>query len=461
MRTMHAVGLFVSLSALFVFACSGEDGKDGARGETGEQGEKGDPGDPGEKGEPGEKGDEGEQGPPGPSGAAGAAGAPGVPEGTVNASCLQPCHSFGGIVDQWKSSTHYATAIANLGGEEVESWTGQKSCGACHAIDAIENRLAGDVIADPLPDHLDEGQLNYYAAGPKEAAYGGHANVAAVHCYTCHDNSPEHDPHLTGADYEAGGFPLRVPAGPDDVAYIERSSEVGVSDGTEVRSSDDGNPGPGYGVGNACMWCHKSRKDVTNYVIDDVDLTSSNWGPHNGPQTDIYSGKGGYEYAGEEYGSSQHQNLEAGCVTCHMPTVESSGIGDHSFYPQMSVCNKCHEDEEDFDVGGQQSAVRETLRELRVALNDRGWLTQSDVAPYLPLTDEQLEDDEFALDHVLSGTEDGLDLSADDAGALYNYLVVARGAALGVHNPRYTKQLIFDSVVQLTGDPPVTLPARP
>src|SRR5688572_20229029 len=187
MKAMHAAGVFVSVSALLWFGCSGEDGKDGARGETGEAGPPGETGEQGPEGPEGpegpagpegEPGETGEPGPPGP----GAAGATGVPEGTLNASCLQPCHSFGGIVEQWKTSTHYAVAIANTGGEEVESWTGQKSCGTCHAIDAIENRLEGAVIADPLPDHLDEGQLNYYNAGAKEASYGGYANVAAVHC---------------------------------------------------------------------------------------------------------------------------------------------------------------------------------------------------------------------------------------------------------------------------------------
>jgi len=467
MRTMHAVGLFVSVSALFVFACSGEDGSDGARGETGDKGDQGDKGDPGEQGPKGDKGDDGEkgdQGDPGP-GAAGAAGTGEVPEGTLNSSCLQPCHSFGGIVDQWKSSTHYATAIANLGGEEVESWTGEKSCGNCHSIDGIEQRLAGNVIADPAPEHLEEGQISYYSGAVKESVYGGHANVAAVHCYTCHDNSPEHDPHLTGADYEAGDFPLRVPSGEDDVAYIERSSEVGVADGTEVGA---------YGVGNACMWCHKSRKDVTNYVVDGVDVTSTHWGPHDGPQTDIYSGKGGYEYD-EEYKDSTHQlSIETGCVGCHMPAVEDNGgIGDHSFYPQFSVCTSCHAsaDEDDgFNIAGGQARVKAALRELRVALNDACLLTRSEEAPYAALSEDELADDDFGLDHArpnLTAPDTdicynmGLDLSADTAGALYNYFIIARGSAFGVHNPNYTQELIYDSVVALTGDPPETLPERP
>ena len=40
------------------------------------------------------------------------------------------------------------------------------------------------------------------------------------------------------------------------------------------------------------------------------------------------------------------------------------------------------------------------------------------------------------------------------AGALYNYLLVARGSGWGVHNPTYTKQLLCDSILQLKGSAP-------
>ena len=52
-------------------------------------------------------------------------------------------------------------------------------------------------------------------------------------------------------------------------------------------------------------------------------------------------------------------------------------------------------------------------------------------------------------------------LTADQAGALYDYFLVARGAASGVHNPAYTKQLIYDAVFALKGAAPNAIPARP
>ena len=93
-----------------------------------------------------------------------------------------------------------------------------------------------------------------------------------------------------------------------------------------------------------------------------------------------------------------------------------------------------------------------------MALNTRGWLTRSEASPYVPLTTEELADKQYAEDHVLPGATG---VTAAHAGALYNYLLLARGAGGGAHNPIYVRQLIFDSVEALTGSPPATLPVRP
>ena len=44
--------------------------------------------------------------------------------------------------------------------------------------------------------------------------------------------------------------------------------------------------------------------------------------------------------------------------------------------------------------------------------------------------------------------EGGL-LTQDQAGALYNYILVARGGAYGVHNPKYVGEILFDSATAL------------
>lgn len=388
----------------------------------------------------------------------GEAGAGNVAEpGTLNVSCLSPCHGFSGVVEQWKSSTHYAMFIANLGGEEVSTWTGPQACGNCHALDAIEQRVAGNVTyaGTTGPASVGNGQLSYLASTNNkiaESTYAGSSMVAEVHCTTCHDSSASNDPHVTGETYTPGSFPLRVPSGKQDFAMLEKSSAPGVSDGTQVGN---------YRAGNACMWCHKSRKDVTNYITASNNITNTHWGPHEGPQTDIYTGLGGYHYTGKEYGNSSHQAFENGCITCHMPSIASNqNVGDHSFAPHVSTCTTagCHAKAKDFDVAGGKTAMTAGIQELRVALNNKGWLTRSESAPYAALSTSDLADPQMQLDLTTPGVTG---LTADQAGALYNYLLLARGSAGGVHNPIYVRQLIFDSVMAVTGAAPATLPTRP
>ena len=443
-------GLLVSGSVI-LSACSGKTGADGepgppgspgGQGPRGEQGEKGEPGDPGTPGEPGEKG---EQGPPGMG--AGGAGTVELPEGTINSSCLTPCHAFTGVVEQWKTSTHYATFVANLGGEEAETWTGARSCGLCHAIDGIQVRLE-ETLLGGSPLHQEQGQINYLdGSSVKEASYSGSASVAAVACSTCHDTSPENDPHLTGEDYTPGSFPLRVPTGSSEVAYLEKSSAPDLAEGT---------PTGAYRTGNACMWCHKSRKDVADYVTEPTNINNAHWGPHEGPQADIFTGLGGYHFTSKTYGSSTHQDassLADGCASCHMPGIDSNeAVGNHSFKPQQSVCLDCHSPaqlQDGFDVNGGQSLVKTMLRKLRILLNsdDTYHALTSETAAGAALSANALNGDDFALDETRPGAGLGAasTMSQDQAGAVYNYLLVARGSAFGVHNPRYTKQLIWDS----------------
>lgn len=465
---MFREGPIVLIVACALLSCTGDNGKDGAVGATGSNGidgtngamgKKGDPGEPGPKGDPGPAGPAGEQGPAGDPGGIGAAGSAGEVEGTLNVSCLSPCHGFTGLVAQWQTSTHYATYISNLGGDEVASWTGPSACGNCHAIDAIEHRASGDVgfVGTTGPD-APHGKLGYIASTNQsllESTYKGHSTVAEVHCTTCHNVTADNDPHRTGApNYVRGTFPLRVPTGANDQTLIEKGSALGVSEGT---------PAGKFNVGNVCISCHRSRKDVTNYVLATNNLSSSHWGPHEGPQADVYSGRGGYQYAGMTYGNSSHQGFKNGCVDCHMPPVaENQGIGNHSFYAQLSSCQKqgCHVTATSFDVIGGVSAMRTTIQDLRVALNNAGYLTRSTAAPYDALSATDLKDLNFNLDQVRPGAANTA-VPADKAGALYNYLILARGSANGVHNPLYTRELLFDSYKAITGSAPPSLLTRP
>jgi hypothetical protein len=269
-----------------------------------------------------------------------------------------------------------------------------------------------------------------------------------VNCITCHAVTNENDPHRTGAPYTEGSFPLRVASGPNDQAFLEKSPDTTAVTGMAVGAR---------GSANTCMFCHKSRKDVTNYITASNTFTSANWGPHEGPQADIFTGKGGYEYAAKTYGTSTHE-LKLSCIDCHMPgNAANDNRADHSFYPQISACKSCHAGATTFDIAGGQSEIVASLSELQSVLNAAGYLTRG-AAGNPALSPAELADKQFALDKTRVGATG---LTADRAGAVYNYLLVARGGAKGVHYPKYVRQLIFDSIFAITTPTQPTTLTRP
>lgn len=406
---------------------------------------------------------EGPDGPPGPAGAPGPAGTStpsnlddatvsdgGLPEGALSVGCMFPCHGFNGIVEQWKTSTHYLAQLSNT--DEVPTWTGPQACGGCHADDGFPRRLAGQV--NPVtggPMNVKLGETNYLGAtGVLEITYSGQSSIASIGCSTCHDTGATNDPHLTGGLYVPGSFKLRAPTGANDQMYLEKSPLVGTVTGT---------PAGKWGVSNTCVACHKSRQDVTQLIKASTNVTSTHWGPHEGPHADIFTGLGGYEFASKTYKNSTHQTLP-GCAACHMAaSAANGGMPDHSMRVKIETCQSagCHAGATSFDVLGGQGTVSAALGELRGLLNNAGYLTRDTAAPYGSLDAAALADTDFDLDQTRPTTG----LSGDEAGALYDYLLVARGAASGVHNPAYTKELLYDAVFFMKGSPPAAIPVRP
>jgi hypothetical protein len=123
------------------------------------------------------------------------------------------------------------------------------------------------------------------------------------------------------------------------------------------------------------------------------------------------------------------------------PIADNMNVANHSFYAQRSVCNGCHgSSPPSFDINGGQSDMKTLIQRLRVALDTLGLLTQDGTSR---LIDGQLTDGEWELDKA---RPQGMGVSAAQAGALYNYFLVVRGSAFGVHNPKYTEQLLYDSI---------------
>ncbi len=440
--------------ALLVVGCSGPDGPQGEQGEAGT---------------PGEAGLQGPIGPAGPPGSLTAIGEGGV---AIQASCLSPCHGFNGVVSQFQTSVHYTEYLVNVSSATPETeWTAPgAACGNCHAIDALQQRVSGNVLTSDggVVLHLASGDLQY--RDPRTGAlstsnYAGSATVAEVYCTTCHAVTNANDPHKTGLPWTPGSFPLQV-ADDAGTLFVEKSPDT-----TAVTGTNAGNFGPG----DTCMWCHRSRVDITNYITATGNvITSVHWGPHEGPQADLFTGVGGYHFKNQTYGQSTHEQ-RLSCVDCHMVTVaDNSNVPDHSFNPNLSACKSCHATATTFDVNGFESNVKAAMTQIETWLNgpiaDAGsdgggpiaLLTRAAAAPYTALTAAQLGDGNWSQDQPVPGAMlDGGALTQDQAGAIYDYLLVARGGGFGVHNPKYIAQILYDSYFALTGLPLAAFPERP
>ena len=192
------------------------------------------------------------------------------------------------------------------------------------------------------------------------------------------------------------------------------------------------------GKGNLCAECHQPMAPTAVPVVGgaDVAVTSAYWGLHHGPQGTIMGGTGGYEISGSaSYENSAHTTMVTdGCPTCHMATPYGVQAGGHTMKmgyeyhghltPNTAGCESCHSGIESFDVNGTQTEVEELLAELKVLL----------------LAEELVDE----TDHTVPGT-----YSADNTGCLMNYLMCLEDRSDGVHNPKYVKALLTNSIEAL------------
>jgi hypothetical protein len=164
------------------------------------------------------------------------------------------------------------------------------------------------------------------------------------------------------------------------------------------------------GEGNLCVNCHQPRRAIADAVDGMIEITSTHWGPHHGPQSAVLLGIGG---AGVEGKPSAHASMvEDTCVSCHL------GEGNtHDFAPDTSACTGCHADLENFDLNGVQTEVEELAAELGEKLEAAGLLHDG---------------------HPNPGT-----YPEAQAQAAWNWiLIVLEDASSGVHNSAYITAML-------------------
>lgn len=256
--------------------------------------------------------------------------------------------------------------------EEIDKGT-RSSCAYCHSNEAF---------------------VTWIETGTKTTT----ENPTGIGCFTCHA------PHTTGS--------LRL-----------RTEEANIL-GNDVAFD--------MGKGNLCANCHRSRRDVREYVYAGREM-SSHFGPHYGPQADMLAGTGGYEYSGVTYSNSPHTiqvETEDGCVACHMEVLGGHVLGGHSMNLEWEeeehtdACDQagCHGDIGTFNYKGAQTTLETLMAELREKL----------------LAANLIDDTDHPIERVVE--------TVDSLGAVYNFRFVAEDKSHGIHNTDYAIQLLSSSI---------------
>ncbi len=189
------------------------------------------------------------------------------------------------------------------------------------------------------------------------------------------------------------------------------------------------------GKSNLCAECHQARPVNPKPALNgpDVQITNFRWGPHYGVQSSMLLGAGAYEIPGSvAYENSPHATMVAdGCVTCHMATPYGNKAGGHTMKmayeygggmtPNMAGCVSCHTTAKNFDINSVQTEVAALKDELKALL----------------IAAQVLDANEYAV----VGAH-----SADKAGILLNYQLTKYDRSYGVHNAKYQKALLKNSI---------------
>lgn len=218
------------------------------------------------------------------------------------------------------------------------------------------------------------------------------------------------------------------------------------------------------GDGRVCMDCHKARRNAVTY--SQTQVTSGNWGPHHSGQTDIYQAQNVNLFGGAPYQSTAHKEfLVNGCVTCHMaPTdtalVNENKVGGHTM--------RLHNDENDFDylAACQSCHFGKTRFDQFIAPYD--YDGDGNIEPWIDEVEGCERNLRIAMPPVGVDSVAWQLIRADSTNvtlrqAYFNYLIVEEGSNKGMHNPKFSVDVLIRSKQVLTGIVPVAgteIPAK-
>lgn len=316
--------------------------------------------------------------------------------------CMKCHNDADGVLQQaegeWANSVHASGTSV-----DYTNRGGGSDCVKCHDHQGFVEWITTDTINPP------------------------YSNVSAIHCFTCH------------APHENGDFSLRA-SGP----YTLANAVV----------FDHGNA-------NLCANCHHNRTDVRAEVVANK-ATTNRFGPHHGPQADLLHGTGGYQHAGYSYTTSTHATaITDACVGCHMGNVQEHDgytIGGHSFnmvdeetgYTMVKVCTPCH---------AKATASFNFIADTSHAVSDydgdgtvEGYQVEFEG---MMSTLGALLYSKSVMSRTISGTDTTYtpkSMTVADqgtVGAIWNYMMLEEDRSEGIHNFKYAKDLIKNSIAYI------------
>lgn len=194
------------------------------------------------------------------------------------------------------------------------------------------------------------------------------------------------------------------------------------------------------GKGNLCISCHQARvpSPAVPPVGEDAvyEVTNRRYGPHHGAQGLMLTGSAAY-LVGEGYENSLHGTIiENACITCHMaPVMGQNEAGGHTFAVisedgelNTAGCIQCHSDEDALvaTVDETQAEIADLLNQLGTRLNELGLLQDNLEYAVVPQ-----------------------DFTSLQLGILWNYKYVYEDQSGGVHNYKFAKKLLENSLEAL------------
>jgi hypothetical protein len=418
-----------------------------------------------------------------------------VPAGLIFTSCEGPRGLSGVDANETCKECHNSAVVEQKAaefdfskhkfGEAAFEEAGNVTCTPCHTAQAFKY-VAKNHIPATFTLNTTTGKYSNDYVTVASAAFG------ELNCFTCHDNL-----HST---YTSADFKPLTTTSPVAMTMWKGAKTINLV-------QDDS-------ISNLCVRCHQPRPlttsstlsngDVVDYVALAANPTATfydaavgNAAPnkvipsyrthvHYGTVGAVFAGQGGVEFTGTQtYSSSAHTTV-ASCSDCHQAPV-SGRAGGHTFYAagNFNGCNTtgCHTGVDSKSTTfwlNPRTEIKGLLNSIAAKINAVGgatpilhtqtdpesnlWatLTTNSYDGYLNIYDPSTNPTGAWRNPAPSGSWTTAQKATNTAlpafptlknvtmGAMINFQFTLREFSLGIHNYKYTKALLQNSIEALT-----------